>query len=349
MNLNNLKIKNVFFDKDGDNSLISKSANKILAFFDPNDLLIHVGRLLDGEHTLLDIHETLLSVTPEITLSDVQNLIENVFIKNDLILKKSNSILLNSHDSLKYDRLIRFFSSYDGVDFKKAQEMQSDVFNSNILILGVGGTGGHTAHSLVASGVRNMTLVDFDSIELTNVTRQMLYTEKDIGLNKLDVAKMRLLEVNPSAQIQTISKKITTEQDVIDIINTQKFDFVVNTMDTPRSHIRYLLDRALYTTGIPYIYNGSASSNVIVGPAIMKEKTPSYAELIPDSEKKSTLIDLANEEVYITNVIEPLNGTVGQLSAFEVIKYITNCADLSTWRTRVKLNLDTLEVDKYEL
>ncbi|MEY8444466.1 ThiF family adenylyltransferase [Lactococcus ileimucosae] len=90
---------------------------------------------------------------------------------------------------MKYDRLLLFFTSYDGVDYLKAQEMQRKVFEANVLILGVGGTGGHTAHSLVASGLGNITLLDFDEIELTNVTRQMLYKEKDIGKKKIEIAK----------------------------------------------------------------------------------------------------------------------------------------------------------------
>lgn len=120
-------------------------------------------------------------------------------------------------------------------------------------------------------------------------------------------------------------------------------------MDNPRGKIRYILDDALYDMGTPYIYNGSSGANVFVGPIIMKGVTKKYSELIPDEDGITDQVAELNDEIYITNVIEPLNGTVGQLTAFEVIKYITGCDEVPTLGTRIKLDMNSLEIDKYEL
>lgn len=351
MNLNNLKIKSVVFDKEGTSTIICKSVDDILAYEDDKNILIKIGAMLDGSNSVNDIYDNLRSQNINISKEDIIYILENIFIKNDLILGNYNNFILNDKDIIKYDRLIHFFASYPNVDYLDAQKMEQKLFDSNVLILGVGGTGGHTAHSLIASGVGKMTLLDFDKIELTNVTRQMLYHESDIGNSKIEVAKKRLLEINPNAQINVINAEITTKEQILDIIRKNDFDFVVNTMDNPRGKIRYILDDALYNTDLPYIYDGSTGPNVYVGPAIKKGITKSYSELIP-KEEANDLVDEAfklNDDIYITNVIEPLNGTVGQLTAFEVIKHITGCAKLPTWGNRVKLDMNTLEINKYEL
>ena len=345
--MKNLKLKSIVFDREGCNTVIGKSNGKVISFDDPQNIILEMAELMDGEHSINDIYACLKTKGYEQDIYDLQNIIREVFIKEDLVLDKSTDFILEAQDLLKYDRILHFFASFDGVDYLQAQTMLKKLFQANILVLGVGGTGGHTAHSLISSGIRNMTLLDFDNVEVTNVTRQMLYTEKDIGYSKIEVAKKKLEEINKKANINIISKQIKTEKDITDVINQEKYDFIINTMDTPRGEIRYILDRAVYNMEIPYIYNGSTGSKVIVGPSIKKGVTPSYTELVP-YKGIDLRISALNNENYITNVIEPMNGVVGQLTAYEVIKYITKCSSLSTWGKRIKLNMDVLEIDKYE-
>lgn len=218
MNLDNLKIKSVVFDKENETTLICKSVDEIFAYEDPSNLLVDIASLLDGQHSFDEICENLNKNDSAISVEDLSNILENVFIDNNLILNNFDEIILSDRAMVKYDRLIHFFAAYDGIDYLQAQKMQKKLFDSNILILGVGGTGGHTAHSLIASGVGKMTLLDFDNVELTNVTRQMLYSEKDIGLPKIEIAKSRLLEINPDADIETISENIVSPEQLKKIV-----------------------------------------------------------------------------------------------------------------------------------
>jgi molybdopterin/thiamine biosynthesis adenylyltransferase len=344
--MNNLKLKSVVFDKEDDLTLIGKSNGDVLAYEDPDNLLIHIAKFLDGNHTLQELQQNLEEIGFNQSIDGLESIISKVFIEEKLVFNPGDHYILSDREVLKYDRILHFFSSFDNVDFLKAQQMQQKLFKANILVLGVGGTGGHTAHSLIASGIRNMTIVDFDNIEITNVTRQMLYDESDLGSPKIEIAKQRLLKLNPEANIKIISKKIENTNDILNIIGKEQFDFVVNTMDNPRGKIRYIVDKALYDTNIPYIFNGSTGSKVVIGPTIQKEKTKSYSQLVPCSNIDDIVASI-NDEIYVTNVIEPMNGAVGQLTAYEVIKYITKCADLATWGERVKLDMDLLEVNKY--
>lgn len=345
--MENFKLKSIVLDKDGDLTLIGKSNGSVIAFNDPENVIIKFAELLDGNHTITDIYERLSDDGFQLTKQVVIDILENIFKKNKLVYNSSDKYVLSKRDELKYNRLLTFYMSFDGVDFNQAQNMQQKLFDANVLILGVGGTGGHTAHSLIASGIRHMTLVDYDNVEITNVTRQMLYDETNLGSLKISIAKDKLLKINPQADINIINKEIITVDDVKDIINSNKYDFIINTMDEPRGEIRYTLDDALYKTGIPYIFDGSVGSRVVVGPTIKKGKTESYRELMPAKEINQTIRQF-NKEHFITNVIEPMNGTVGQLTAYEVIKYITGCSELATWGKRIELDMDHLEVHKYD-
>lgn len=345
--MDNLKLKSIVFDKEDELTLIGKSNGSVLAYEDPENLLIYIAKFLDGNHSLKEIHKNLTELGFKQNIDDLKNILSQIFIEENLVFRTQKSHTLSDRDMLKYDRILHFFASFDNIDFLDAQQMQQKLFQANILVLGIGGTGGHTAHSLIASGIRNMTIVDFDNIEITNVTRQMLYDETNLGASKIEIAKKRLVQLNPEANIRIISKKIENTDDLLSIIKKQNFDFVVNTMDTPRGKIRYIVDEVMYDTNIPYIFNGSTGSNVIVGPTIQKGKTKSYSELVPYTPISDVIAKL-NDEIYVTNVIEPMNGTVGQLTAYEVLKYITQCAELSTWGKRIKLDMDHLEINKYD-
>ena len=140
MNLNNLKIKSVVFDKEGTSTIICKSVDDILAYEDDKNILIKIGAMLDGSNSVNDIYDNLRSQNINISKEDIIYILENIFIKNDLILGNYNNFILNDKDIIKYDRLIHFFASYPNVDYLDAQKMEQKLFDSNVLILGVAET-----------------------------------------------------------------------------------------------------------------------------------------------------------------------------------------------------------------
>ena len=85
---------------------------------------------------------------------------------------------------------------------------QKKIFKSKVLIIGVGGLGCPLITYLAASGVGTIGIVDKDKIELSNLNRQTLFFEKDIGKPKVDTLKRNLQEISPEAKIKAIKKKI---------------------------------------------------------------------------------------------------------------------------------------------
>jgi len=85
-------------------------------------------------------------------------------------------------------------------------EVMEKIASKKVIIFGIGGVGSWCAESLVRSGIRQLTLVDSDLVCITNINRQLHATTQTVGEVKTDALKTRLLEINPSAEIQTFQK-----------------------------------------------------------------------------------------------------------------------------------------------
>ena len=100
--------------------------------------------------------------------------------------------------------------------------------NLNILIVGIGGVGGYTLESLVRCGVENITIIDYDKVESSNLNRQIISNLGNIGELKVDVARKRYTNINDKINLKTMSVFL----DNIDSINIEQFDYVVDACDS---------------------------------------------------------------------------------------------------------------------
>lgn len=98
-----------------------------------------------------------------------------------------------------------------------------------ILVIGIGGVGGTALEALARSGFKKFILIDSDIVEETNLNRQILYTEADVGKEKVLVAKERLLSINSGLEIKTITAKIGETK--LEDLNLGKVDFIVDAID----------------------------------------------------------------------------------------------------------------------
>lgn len=106
----------------------------------------------------------------------------------------------------------------------------SKIKNLNILLVGIGGVGGYTLEALVRMGVENITIVDYDIIDLSNLNRQIITTRENIGDSKVLEAKKRALSINPEINITTINEKISKDN-YLKLFKTH-YDFVIDACDT---------------------------------------------------------------------------------------------------------------------
>ena len=103
--------------------------------------------------------------------------------------------------------------------------------STNILIVGLGGVGSFAAEFLVRSGIGNLTIVDGDTVDITNINRQLPALNSTIGKNKTDVVAERILDINPEINLKKINEFLEPER-MEEILTQEKFDYVLDCIDS---------------------------------------------------------------------------------------------------------------------
>ena len=101
--------------------------------------------------------------------------------------------------------------------------------NSKIVILGLGGVGSYTVEALARIGIGNITIVDKDVVDITNINRQLIATTKTIGQKKVDIAKSRINDINPN--INVVEKYLNVDENNINQIINDDVDYVIDCID----------------------------------------------------------------------------------------------------------------------
>ena len=111
---------------------------------------------------------------------------------------------------------------------------------SKVAIFGIGGVGSFVVEGLVRAGIENFVLIDHDIVSETNINRQIIATTKTIGMLKVNVAKERILEINPNAKVETIKEFFMPDsKEILD----NSIDYIVDAIDTVTAKIE-LVQRA---------------------------------------------------------------------------------------------------------
>ena len=110
--------------------------------------------------------------------------------------------------------------------------------DKNIIVFGVGGVGGFAVEALVRCGIENITIVDFDTIDITNINRQIIALHSTVGRKKVDVLKERIIDINPNAKVKTICEKLSPEN--ILKFNLLEYDYILDCIDSVLSKIELI-------------------------------------------------------------------------------------------------------------
>ncbi|WP_353572225.1 molybdopterin-synthase adenylyltransferase MoeB [Candidatus Albibeggiatoa sp. nov. BB20] len=210
---------------------------------------------------------------------------------------------MNDEQLLRYSRQILL----PQVDFDGQQKL----LDSKLLIVGMGGLGSPVAMYLAACGVGHLVLVDHDTVELSNLQRQIIHTTDRIGIPKVISAQQTLNALNPEVEITTyqdkiehISQDLTSIDAIIDCSDNFSTRFTLNILS--QQHKIPLI------SGAALRFQGQLSSFL---PA--QTDSPCYHCLYPDMETEQ-------ESCSESGVISPLVGVIGSLQAIETIKILLN-------------------------
>lgn len=221
---------------------------------DPDGSMWALTEALDGTKSRTGIIDHTISQFPQAQSRALEQVLDD-FIQHRLVEIPEEQLptSLTDYERNRFSRNFDFFGSMAAPGENKFS-YQERLLSSKVCVLGCGGLGTHILFDLAALGIRHLTILDFDKIELSNLNRQVLYREVDIGTNKVETAKKRLLEFNSQLEIATHSMRLTSTDDVARVIKGH--DLVICVADKPDNYIGDWLNEACVRHGVPYITGG---------------------------------------------------------------------------------------------
>jgi adenylyltransferase/sulfurtransferase len=193
------------------------------------------------------------------------------------------------------------------------REGQERINNSRVLVVGAGGLGSPVLLYLAAAGVGEIGVIDDDLVDLSNLQRQIIHAESDVGSSKVESAKTQILSINSTIKVTTWDTRLSPDnaQEIL-----KGWDVVVDGTDNIPT--RYLVDDICKTNRIPWIY-GSIYRFEGQASVFNYQGGPCYRDLFPEPPPSNAIPSCAEGGVFGV-----LPGVIGSIQATEAIKIILN-------------------------
>ncbi|MFZ7229832.1 molybdopterin-synthase adenylyltransferase MoeB [Avibacterium avium] len=209
-------------------------------------------------------------------------------------------IELTAEEELRYNRQIVL----KAIDF----DGQETLKDSTMLIMGLGGLGCAASQYLAVAGVGKLILVDFDTVSLSNLQRQVLHDDSRLAMPKVESAKLSLQRLNPHVELEAINQQL--DDDAL-LALLQGVDVVLDCTDNVET--RNQLDRCCEQNKTPLVSGAAIRMEGQISVFTYEENTPTYRQL-------SQLFGNAPLSCVETGVLAPMVGIVGSMQALEAIK-----------------------------
>lgn len=211
---------------------------------------------------------------------------------------------MNDNQLLRYSRHILLPQiGYEG---------QQKLVNSSALIIGAGGLGAPVALYLAAGGVGNLTICDYDTVDLTNLQRQIIHTTQSVGINKAVSAQQTIAAINPEVIVETICEK--SSEEALEKLAAAA-DVVIDCSDNFKT--RYALNRICVKLRKPLVSGAAIGFEGQVTVFDMRnDASPCYHCLFPDMGSDEGMRCAEN------GVFAPLVGMIGTTQAAEAMKLL---------------------------
>lgn len=215
--------------------------------------------------------------------------------------------MLSESELIRYDRQIMI----DGLGVEGQERLK----RARVFIAGAGGLGSPISIYLTVAGVGNLRIVDRDTVELSNLNRQILHWDRDIGHTKASSAREKLRQMNPDIEVETIETTIA-EDNLPHLV--EGYDLIVDAMDNFPT--RYLLNKMAIEKRVPLFHGGIYGMSGIVT-TIIPGETPCLRCIFPEAPPPERF-----------PVIGVAPAVIGCIQATEVIKHIVGIGTQLTGR-----------------
>ncbi|MFL5895511.1 MAG: HesA/MoeB/ThiF family protein [Thermoleophilaceae bacterium] len=257
----------------------------------------------------------------------------------------ASDLVLPERERERYERQLRYFSDVGPPRAARADH-QRRLADARVVVLGLGGLGGWTAYALACTGIGRIDAVDADVVELSNLNRQILYREADLGAPKAQAAERTIRAFNSEIDFGAEQRELRGVADVREVVAGA--DFVVDAVDRPVHLIERWVNAACFAEGVPYIMMSQFPPLVRVGPTFVPGVTGCYACQEQEWRESFPLFDELVEHRRRHECpaasLGPACGLIGSQVALDVFHHLTGVCEPASLGAALVVDLRTLTV-----
>jgi molybdopterin/thiamine biosynthesis adenylyltransferase len=228
-------------------------SGELTSFEDPDGRVAALLGLLDGTRTVDEVGQALAREYADVTAGEVEEALAELDAERLIQDATDTGADFTARELERWDRNLGFLETYATLDRSKF-EFQRRIKDTRLVLFGIGGIGSHALLDAVAIGFTDIRIVDFDTITLSNLNRQIIYDETVLGQGKVDVAASRARALNSDVRIDPVAGRITSADDVYEL--TRDRDVALVAVDRPRMQVLHWVNEGCLRSGASFLVGG---------------------------------------------------------------------------------------------
>jgi molybdopterin/thiamine biosynthesis adenylyltransferase len=324
----------------GDTLYLLRPGHADLALHDPSPAQLRLlDRLADGP----PVDALYTEFGADLPVDDVLGQLAGLGLLEDA----AHDEALDAGDRERYDRQLAYFSEIGAPGGDRAA-CQRRLAAARVAVIGVGGLGSWIALGLGCAGVGRLHLVDGDSVELSNLNRQVLYGTADVGRPKVEAAAAAIERFNPGVACSVSAARIASPGDAAAQVDGA--DVVVGAADWPPHEIGRWINAACFARGIPWIGASQFPPRLRIGPTYRPGRTGCLECQHAAWHRDHPLLAAVEAQDALGSEVAasfgPACGLIGSVVATDVVHLLTALAEPATEGRALLVDVRTLAVER---
>jgi molybdopterin/thiamine biosynthesis adenylyltransferase len=305
--------------------LLSRDPRSRVELADPDGQTRALLTLLaEGNRTESELWSALAERWPGVELGDIRDALA-VLDRLGWLEDATAPGRLSDHQRQRYFSNLAFFDAFTTLE-RDREEIQQELLDARVVVLGTGGLGSSVIQNLVGLGVSKLTILDYDTVELQNFARQFVFTEEQLGRPKVEQVAAWLRAFDASADVQAINARVLGPDDVRRLLPGA--DLVISAIDDP-DEVDLWVNEACVGAGIPLIRGGLSYTqglywSVDPGRSACRQCLEAYrATLAQDIDLPLLTWERVMRTERVNRGIGPVAQLLGSVVAMEALRYLT--------------------------
>jgi molybdopterin/thiamine biosynthesis adenylyltransferase len=319
------RLKSINCLANQDSLLLSRDPRSRVELADPEG---HTRALLlllaEGIRTPTELWTALAERWPDLALQEIRDALD-ALDGLGWLEDAAAAGLLSDRQRQRYFSNLAFFDAFTTLE-RSREEIQRELLDARVVVLGAGGLGSSVIQNLVGLGVSKLTILDFDVVELPNFARQFVYTEEQLGQRKAERVAAWVREFDASVDVRAVNARVLGPDDVRMLLPGA--DLVISAIDEP-DEVDLWVNEACVGAGIPFIRGGLSYTqglywSVDPGQSACRQCLETYrATFSQDIDRPLLTWERVLRTERVNRGIGPVAQLLGAVVAMEALRYLT--------------------------